>query len=433
MSVALCPSQRHEFVRAEVVLMPSDTVSITVEEARKDILKKVSRNISAVQKPLRDIVGCILAQDVASPIAVPAYTNSAMDGFAFKASDLRGKKELTLTVAGTSYPGHPYKERIKTGQCVKITTGGAVPAGCDTVIAFEKVTDKGDTVTFDTAVVRKGDNLRLKGEEVTVGQTVLAKGIRINPAHVAVLASLGYSEAMIYEPFRVGLIATGDELISPGRPCPPERLYNANSHFLAALLRNLGVEVTDFGIIRDDPNAIRQAILYAKQNCSLIICTGGAAASATDFTHQVVESLGKICRWTVNMRPGRPMRFAVVERRPLFMLPGNPVAAFVTFLEFVRGTILYMQGQDAPDCWPHSITARAGCDIKKKPGRAEFMRAKLAINAKGVLTATPLKNQGSAATTVLTEADGLIALPHETDFVKKGEPVTVHLLTLLMN
>ena len=162
MSVALCPSQRHEFVRAEVVHMPSDTVSITVEEARKDILKKVSRNISAVQKPLRDIVGCILAQDVAS----------AMDGFAFKASDLRGKKELTLTVAGTSYPGHPYKERIKTGQCVKITTGGAVPAGCDTVIAFEKVTDKGDTVTFDTAVVRKGDNLRLKGEEVTVGQTV---------------------------------------------------------------------------------------------------------------------------------------------------------------------------------------------------------------------------------------------------------------------
>ncbi len=133
------------------------------------------------------------------------------------------------------------------------------------------------------------------------------------------------------------------------------------------------------------------------------------------------------------MRPGLPMRFAVVERRPLFMLPGNPVAAFVTFLEFVRGTILYMQGQDAPDCWPHSITARAGCDIKKKPGRAEFMRAKLAINAKGVLTATPLKNQGSAATTVLTEADGLIALPHETDFVKKGEPVTVHQLTLLMN
>ena len=129
MSVALCPSQRHEFVRAEVVHMPSDTVSITVEEARKDILKKVSRNISAVQKPLRDIVGCILAQDVASPIAVPAYTNSAMDGFAFKASDLRGKKELTLTVAGTSYPGHPYKERIKTGQCVKITTGSPCPRG----------------------------------------------------------------------------------------------------------------------------------------------------------------------------------------------------------------------------------------------------------------------------------------------------------------
>ena len=191
MSVALCPSQRHEFVRAEVVHMPSDTVSITVEEARKDILKKVSRNISAVQKPLRDIVGCILAQDVASPIAVPAYTNSAMDGFAFKASDLRGKKELTLTVAGTSYPGHPYKERIKTGQCVNITTGGAVPAGCDTVIAFEKVTDKGDTVTFDTAVVRKGDNLRLKGEEVTVGQTVLAKGIRINPRTLRCLPPSG--------------------------------------------------------------------------------------------------------------------------------------------------------------------------------------------------------------------------------------------------
>lgn len=233
--------------------MPSVALRhVSVDEARALIFSQVQPIPRFETVSLTDAVGRIAAESVESPTAIPAYTNSAMDGFAFCAADLQ-EETVALKLTGESLAGHPYSGRVAAGEAVRITTGAAVPADCDTVIPFEKTTETAGTVTFSADAVLPGDNIRHRGETVSVGDIVISRGTRLTAAHAALLANLGLARVTVTAPVRAAVIATGDELVEPGQPCSENHLYNANSTMLTALLTALKAEVVDFGIVPDSP------------------------------------------------------------------------------------------------------------------------------------------------------------------------------------
>lgn len=411
--------------------MPSDTLCrVSVDEAREAIFSQLPPIPRFETVPLTEAVGRIAAESVESPTAIPAYTNSAMDGFAFRASDAAGAA-VTLKLAGEALAGHPYPGRVAAGEAVRITTGAAVPEDCDTVIPFEKTTETENTVTFAADAVKPGANIRRRGETVSVGDIVISRGTRLTAAHAALLANLGLARITVTAPVRAAVIATGDELVEPGQPCPENHLYNANSTTLTVLLSALKADVVDFGIVPDKPDAVRDAFLRAADECDILFTSGGAAAGEADFTHKILETEGEIAPWQINMRPGKPMRFGLLKGKPVFLLPGNPVACAVTFLEFARAAVLTLSGAADEATLPRSFPVTLACDVKKKEGRAEFMRATLETTSDG-LSARPLKDQGSAALTTLTEADVILTLPAAGQNLPAGTVVKAQLLSELL-
>lgn len=405
---------------------------VSVDEARRDILSHVTALARFEDIPSAAVAGRVAAETAESPVAVPAYTNSAMDGYAYAAASLPAGETVTLALAGESLAGHPCLHTILSGAACRITTGAKLPDGCDTVIPFEKTTADDRTVTFPRDAVKAGANVRHQGETLKPGDAVIAAGTRMTPAHAALLANLGFAKIAVTAPVRAAVIATGDELVEPGRPCPENRLYNANSTALTALLTALGCEVVDFGIVPDAADAVRDALRQAAAECDIVLTSGGAAAGEADFTHKVLEAEGEIRPWEVSMRPGKPMRFGLLEKKPVFLLPGNPVAAVVTFLEFARAAILAMAGVAGDAVLPVAIPMKLAADTKKKDGRAEFMRARLTVTASGEAAALPLKDQGSAALTNLTGSDLILALPAEGSLLAAGTIVSAQLLSELM-
>ena len=398
--------------------MPSVALRhVSVDEARAFIFSQVQPIPRFETVSLTEAVGRIAAESVESPTAIPAYTNSAMDGFAFCAADLQGEN-VALKLTGESLAGYPYSGRVAAGEAVRITTGAAVPADCDTVIPFEKTTETAGTVTFSADAVLPGD-------------IVISRGTRLTAAHVALLANLGLARVTVTAPVRAAVIATGDELVEPGQPCSENHLYNANSTMLTALLTALKADVVDFGIVPDKPDAVRDAFLRAADECDILFTSGGAAAGKTDFTHKILEAEGEIAPWQINMRPGKPMRFGRLRGKPVFLLPGNPVACAVTFMEFARATVLALSDAADEVTLPRTFPVILACDVKKKEGRAEFMRATLERTTSG-LSARPLKDQGSAALTTLTEADVILTLPAEGHEFPAGTVVKAQLLSELL-
>ncbi len=410
----------------------ADLRRVSVEEARRDILSHVTALQRSETVPSEAVAGRVAAQTVTSPVAVPAYTNSAMDGFAYAAAALPEGRDVTLPLAGESLAGHPCRSVIPSGAACRITTGARLPDGCDTVIPFEKTLSDGFTVTFPRDAVKAGANVRRQGETLQPGDVVLTAGTRLTPAHAALLANLGFSQVTVAAPVRAAVIATGDELVPPGRPCPEDRLYNANTTALKALLTALGCEVTDFGIVPDDASAVKDALRSAAADCDIVFTSGGAAAGEADFTHKVLEAEGEIRPWEVSMRPGKPLRFGLLAGKPVFLLPGNPVAAVVTFLEFARAAVLALAGVPAEAALPAAFPVRLATDVKKKDGRAEFLRARLTVNDAGEAAAAPLKDQGSAALTNLTESHLILCLPAEGSLLPAGTLVPAQLLSDLM-
>lgn len=403
---------------------------VSVDEARRDIFSHTAPLARFEEISISEAVGRICADAVESDVAVPAYTNSAMDGFAF-AFDA-GEDVTTLVLVGESLAGHPFAGTVPAKSAVRITTGARLPDGCDTVIPYEKTTSDGHTVTFSTQAVKAGANVRHRGESIAPGDIVMTAGTRITPTHAALLANLGIARLSVFARVRVAVIATGDELIEPGNPCPDNHLYNANSTALTALAKALDAEVIDFGILPDRADVIKETFLRAADECDLILTSGGAAASQTDFTHQVFEAYGQLQPWCINMRPGKPMRFGLLSEKPVFLLPGNPVAAFVTFLEFARGAILHLGGLEEGACLPATLPVILGQDVKKKMGRIEFMRARLEIR-QGQLVAFPLKDQGSAALTNLTDSNILLVLAADKDFFSAGTVIDGQPLNSLLH
>ena len=380
----------------------------------------------------------VLAQDLVSPISVPPHDNSAMDGYAFDGAQLKSSELLTLEVAGTALAGKAWQGTAAQGQCVKIMTGAIMPAGLDTVVPQELVQATGDgRIAIPPKLRRAGDNRRLKGEDLQQGEPALRRGDRLTPAACGLVASLGVASVTVVRKLRVAYFSTGDEILSLGEAPREGAVYDSNRYTVFGLLKRLGCEVLDLGVVRDDPALLEAAFASAAQQADAIITSGGVSVGEADYTKAMMEKLGDVAFWRIAMRPGRPMAVGRIPSslRPaeggpssgqaavLFGLPGNPVAVMVTFLAFVRPALLRMMGSSAAQ--PPLLKARSAEPIRKKAGRTEYQRGLVTRDADGSVQVRITGNQGSGVLSSMVDANGLIVLHHAQGNVAAGDEVDV--------
>ncbi len=386
--------------------------------------------------PLRDALGRVLAEDIVSPVSVPPHDNSAMDGFAFDGSALDGLADgatVQLRVIGTALAGAAWRGSPGPGDGVKIMTGAVMPAGLDTVIPQEFCTVEGNAVRFPAQALRRGDNRRLAGEDLRLGQPALRQGEIVSPAALGMVASLGLPMVQVFRRLRVAYFSTGDEILSLGELPREGAVYDSNRYTVFGLLTRLGCEVIDLGLVRDDPAALESALRRAASEADAIITSGGVSVGEADHTRAVMQRLGDMAFWRVAMRPGRPMAVGLIptnmpDRGPavLFGLPGNPVAVMVTFLAFVRPALRRMMGCNAAcSAPPPLLRATSVGAIRKKPGRTEYQRGSVHPVAGSLPEVRIAGNQGSGVLSSMVEANGLVVLHHDQGNVAAGEAVDV--------
>jgi len=379
---------------------------------------------------LRDATGRVLADDLVSPIDVPAHDNSAMDGFAFAGAALRADAPTTLPVCGTVYAGRPYAGTVRAGDCVRIMTGAVMPAGTDTVVPHELARADGGQVVIDPGVMRSGENRRRRGEDLARGGVALQAGRVLRPADLGLAASLGCTSLRVRRRLKVALFSTGDEVRSPGEPLPGGCIYDSNRFALAAALQRLGCEVVDLGLVGDDPAALRATLARAVTEADAVVTSGGVSMGDADHTRELLAEMGEVAFWKVAMRPGRPFAFGPLRGDGgrstwLFALPGNPVAALVTFYAFAREALLVLAGA-RPLPLP-VLRARCTQAIRKRPGRTEFQRAIVEPGADGRWQARLTGSQGAGVLRSLSEANALVVLGHEQGSVAAGDEVDLWL------
>ncbi len=376
---------------------------------------------------LFDAIGRVLAQDVISPISVPAHNNSAMDGFAFDAAQLQANQPLTLRVVGTALAGKAWQGKVNAGECLKIMTGAILPDGLDTIAPQEfcHIDSAHDvtTVTIPPNILKAGDNRRLMGEDLMQGQPALKAGQHLTPAALGLVASLGLPDVRVHRRLRVAYFSTGDEVLSLGEAPREGAVYDSNRYTVFGLLTRMGCEVIDMGVVRDDPTLLEAAFAKAALEADAIITSGGVSVGEADFTKAMMKKLGDVAFWKIAMRPGRPMAVGRIGASVLFGLPGNPVAVMVTFLAFVRPALLRMMGSTAHPA--PLLKAKSLEPMRKKAGRTEYQRGFVSSTPDGTLHARTTGNQGSGVLSSMVQGNGLIVLHHAQGNVAVGDEVDV--------
>ena len=396
----------------------------SVEEARNFILSQIAPIDGDVRVPLRDALGRILSRDVVVPFNVPGHDNSAMDGFACRFADLVAAESSSLKLVGESFAGRPSEVGVGVGECVKVMTGARIPAGADIVIPQEETETAGDgMIIMAPAVRRAGAHLRLAGEDLRQGEVALAAGAYCQAAEVGLLSSLGVVDVAVRRRLRAAFFSTGDELKSLGDVLLPGEIYDSNRHTLDALLRGLGVEALDLGVVPDRREALAAAMDEAAQNADVIITSGGASVGEADFIRAVLAERGEVLFWKVAMRPGRPLAYGKIGGADFFGLPGNPVSVMVCFYIFVREALWKRAGRVGLSPLP-MIAAVAETPLKKSPGRMEFQRGQLSPDGKGWRVRVT-GDQGSGILSSMTRANCFIVLPEDAGAIAAGEMVEV--------
>jgi len=372
---------------------------------------------------LGDALARVLAQDVAAPLDVPGHTNSAVDGYALAGAVLPREGEASLRIAGTALAGKAHAGAIGAGECVRIMTGAVMPAGTDTVVMQEHVSVIGEQVRI-AAGHRAGQNVRHAGEDLRAGQIMLAAGAWLLPAALGMLASVGIAQVRVRRRLKVAFFSTGDELRSLGEPLEPGQVYDSNRYTLRGMLMRLGVDVIDLGVVRDDPERLREALDAACAAADVVLSSGGVSTGDADYVKRILEQRGQMGFWRIAVRPGRPLAFGRLGDAVFFGLPGNPVAVMMTFYQFVQPALLAMMGQRAPPPVPllHAECAQA---LRKKAGRVEYYRAILTRDADGVLRVRPTGRTGSGLLHTMNDANCLIVLPDESGSLEAGSIVPV--------
>jgi molybdopterin molybdotransferase len=395
---------------------------LSVEEARRHILTEITPISASEKVALRTALGRVLAEDLTSPLNVPSHTNSAMDGYALKASDLTSGV-TQFECIGTVYAGKPFNVKNQSEQCVRIMTGAPMPAGTDTVVMQEHAEILPDGKIHILGEHRTGQNVRQAGEDIPVGSVVMKRGRHILPADLGVLASLGIGELRVRRRPRVAFFSTGDELRSIGEVLGKGEIYDSNRYSLYGMLTRLGVDLLDLGVIPDQPTAVREAFQMASSIADVVITSGGVSVGEADHIKSVLAELGKIKFWKIAMKPGRPLTFGHLGDSLFFGLPGNPVAVMVTFYQFVQPAIHYLASGE------HHIplTLHASCThtVRKRPGRTEFLRGMLHQTTQGELQVAVTGRQGSGILSSMSRANCFIVLPEDCGDVEAGSLVAV--------
>jgi len=393
---------------------------MSVEQAQQQILGSVVAVCEQQSVALSESLGRLLAEDIHSPLDVPPFNNSAMDGYALRAADL--DRSDTLTVVGKSFAGAPFEGEVTSGKCVRIMTGAPLPEGADTVVMQERTEVEGGRVRFKVRPMA-GDNVRLAGEDICSGAVVLEQGTRLTARELPLLASLGIERLPVLRQPRVAVFSTGDELKPVGQKLAAGEIYDSNRYGLVAMLQRLEVEVIDLGIIPDDPQQLRAIFQVADRQADAVVASGGVSVGEADYTKAILEQLGEIGFWKLAIKPGKPFAFGRLPSSLFFGLPGNPVSSMVLFHVLVRQAIRKLAGEHPrPDLL---LAAIAGQPFKKSPGRSDYQRAIASLDADGRLQVHSTGPQGSGVFSSLSRANCLLVLEQERGPVQAGETVRV--------
>src|SRR5437879_2562788 len=384
--------------------------------------------IAARVTPVRDIEsvalvgadGRILAHDIAAPLPLPPFTNSAVDGYAVASRDLPRKDEQAFPVTGRVQAGGSAAAPVKPGQAMRIFTGAPMPDGADTVFMQEDVRLEDGQVVL-AAGLKPGANVRPAGEDIPAGHAALKAGWRLRPQDVALVAAFGLTQLDVVRRIRVAVFSTGNELVSPGEARGAAQLFDSNRFMLMAMLARLGCEVSDLGILRDDRASLAHALQQVAATHDLILTTGGVSTGEEDHVKAAVESVGRLVLWRMAIKPGRPVAMGIIDGSPLIGLPGNPVASFITFVHVVRPTVLALSGAAHAPLVPMPV--RAAFSYRKKIGRREYVRVTLRGGADGSLEAIKFPREGAGLLSSLVDTDGLVELGEDVTKVESGDNV----------
>jgi len=398
---------------------------LTIDSAIEQILAATTVIATSEHLPLKACLGRVLADNLCSPINVPPFDNSAMDGYAVRLSDLR--QNTTLAIAGKSLAGQPYEGEWPSMSSIRIMTGAKIPAGCDAVIMQEQTSTVDHDVIFNVEAesIKSFANIRPTGDDLKPGDIVLNKGHRITPRDLPLIASLGIPSLEVYCRPKVAFFSTGDELQPLGEKLNEGDIYDSNRYGVEALIHRFGCEAIDLGIIADCPAKIEQAFQDAQSLADVVITSGGVSVGEADFTKDILARLGQINFWKLAIKPGKPFAFGELDSALFCGLPGNPVSAMVTMYVLVQPMLAKLSGETD---WqpPLSIPAISKCNFRKSAGRTDYQRGVYWIED-GQLVVDSAGNQSSGAFSAMSAANCFIILEQERGNVKLGEEVKIEL------
>ena len=397
--------------------MPAGVEWTPVDEALKQIKKGLHAVVEQETIPLENAAGRTLATSVIAKRSNPPMANSAVDGYGFCFDDLPDAKVIDLPLQdGVAAAGNPFSGQVKAGYALRILTGAIIPDGVDTVVLEEDIVINGPDISFRSGL-RKGANARPAAEDVALGQDIFNAGHALRPQDLALLAATAVHQVTVYKRLKVAVISTGTELVKVGETARDDQIFDANKPMLMNMIRAWGYDAIDGGHFDDDPALIRAGFNKASQNTDAIFVSGGASAGDEDYVSKLLKEEGALHTWRVALKPGRPIAMALWNGTPTFGFPGNPVAAFVCALIFGLPALRALAGQSLRDV--SSFQVPAAFEKSKKPGRREYLRARL--NAKGHVEI--FKSEGSGRISGLAWSEGLVELPDAAAEITKGDKV----------
>lgn len=399
---------------------PEYPTHIGLEQALEIVAARAAQHRLPLESvPLADAQGRVLAEDARAPHPLPPFANAAMDGFALRGADLPADGERAFALIGDVLAGAAWAPKVGAGECVRITTGAPMPFGADTVVIKENVGVDGDRVRVK-AGENAGANVRAAGEDYGEGDLAFAAGTPLDASSLAVLAAFGIATIPVRRQPRIAVIATGDELVPAGQPLGFGQIHESNAVMLTALARESGARVVAQYCVRDEPEALRRALVEAATDADVIVTSGGVSAGEADHLPRILQAIGQIRFHKVRLKPGMPTLFGQIGACLYFGLPGNPVASAVTYRVFVRFALRTMLGITMV---PVTVRARLGAPLHKRHARAEFVRCGLRSDEDGVQWATPHAKQGSGMLRGLAETNALALLPEGKKVYERGDVV----------